>query len=379
MPMNGILGEPGKATILINDSVSDLPKVQFRDAMHMGHENSGQISVVVYRSGDISYRSTVRCYTRQGTAQVMMDFNERPNTDASIITFLPGEVEKLCVLSLVDDTEHEEEEELRLLLGSPRSESPFGASIGKQNETLVKIMDDADKAIIKFGETKFSVSEPSGAGQVSMVKIPVLRVGDTSKVSVVRVHTKDGSATSGEDYHPVSEDVEFKEGDTEHYIEVEILYDGVREMREAFTVHLKPDENMVAETQMNKAIIYIEETISMADVTFPSVPQVFSLLQYDDTSRARHTPPVAGYPVVCVTACNPKYPDYDKTGSICISEHINDTLTHYRWLVSAPTSLDGVTSSMREVDFDTFFSSSKIITLDSVYFQVENTLSLNLD
>lgn len=61
------------------------------------------------------------------------------------------------------------------------------------------------EAIIKFGETKFSVSEPSGAGQVSMVKIPVLRVGDTSKVSVVRVHTKDGSATSGEDYHPVSE------------------------------------------------------------------------------------------------------------------------------------------------------------------------------
>ncbi|CAB1348873.1 unnamed protein product, partial [Coregonus sp. 'balchen'] len=313
------LGQPvleGTETFELMISLCDcpltVPKVQFRDAMYMGHENSGQISVVVYRSGDISYKSTVRCYTRQGTAQVMMDFNERPNTDASIITFLPGEVEKPCVLSLVDDTEHEDEEELRLVLGSPCSESPFGASIGKQNETLVKIKDDADKAIIKFGETKFSVSEPSGVGQVSLVKIPVLRVGDTSKVSVVRVHTKDGSATSGEDYHP-----------------------------------------------MSKAIIYIEETNSMADVTFPSIPQVFSLLQYDDTSRARHTHP----------ACNPKYPDYDKTGSICISEHINDTLTRYRWLVSAPTSLDGVTSSMREVDFNTFFSSSKIITLDSVYFQ----------
>lgn len=33
-------------------------------------------------------------------------------------------------------------------------------------------------------------------------------------------------------------------------MEVEVLYDGVREMREAFTVHLKPDENMVAETQV---------------------------------------------------------------------------------------------------------------------------------
>lgn len=38
-----------------------------------------------------------------------------------------------------------------------------------------------------------------------MVKIPILRLGDTSKVSLVRVHTKDGSATSGEDYNPLSE------------------------------------------------------------------------------------------------------------------------------------------------------------------------------
>uniref|UniRef100_A0A8D3CPH6 FRAS1 related extracellular matrix 2b n=1 Tax=Scophthalmus maximus TaxID=52904 RepID=A0A8D3CPH6_SCOMX len=371
MPMNGILGEPSKATILINDSASDLPKVQFRDAVYVGNEDSGQISVTVYRSGDISYRSTVRCYSRQGTAQVMMDFSERPNTDASIITFLPGEIEKPCVLSLVDDTEHEEEEELRLVLGSPRSDSPFGASIGGQNETLIKIKDDADKAIIRFGETKFSVNEPKESGQVSVVKILVQRVGDTSKVSVVRVHTKDGSATSGEDYHPISEEIVFKEGDTEHYVEVEILYDGVREMREAFTVHLKPDENMVAETKvkMIKAIIYIEETNSMADVTFPSVPRVVSLLHYDDIDRTRDSLPVSGYPVICVTACNPKYPDYDKTGSICVNENINNSLTHYRWLVSAPTGPDGVTSPMREVDFDTFFTSSKLITLDAVYFQ----------
>lgn len=49
------------------------------------------------------------------------------------------------------------------------------------------------------------MNEPKEKGQISVVKIPVLRVGDTSKVSVVRVHTKDGSATSGEDYHPISE------------------------------------------------------------------------------------------------------------------------------------------------------------------------------
>lgn len=63
----------------------------------------------------------------------------------------------------------------------------------------------ASEPIIRFIEAKFSVSEPKEAGAVATVKIPVVRVGDTSKVSVVRVHTKDGSAISGEDYYPVSE------------------------------------------------------------------------------------------------------------------------------------------------------------------------------
>lgn len=58
--------------------------------------------------------------------------------------------------------------------------------------------------IIKFAETKFSVSEPKESGQMTLVKIPIHRTGDASKVSLVRVHTKDGSAISGEDYHPIS-------------------------------------------------------------------------------------------------------------------------------------------------------------------------------
>uniref|UniRef100_A0A8C5GZG1 Calx-beta domain-containing protein n=1 Tax=Gouania willdenowi TaxID=441366 RepID=A0A8C5GZG1_GOUWI len=370
MPMNGILGEPEKSTVFINDSVSDLPKVQFREALYSGEESDGQITASVYRSGDIRHKSSVRCYTRQGSAQVASDFDERPNTDSSIIHFLPGEVEKPCILSLVDDTLYEEGEELRLVLGSPKSSSQFGASVGAMNETLVKIKDTADKPIIRFLETKFSVNEPKESGVVATVRIPVVRVGDTSKVSVVRVHTKDGSAVSGEDYYPVSQNIEFKQGDMQHMVEVDVLFDGTQEMREAFTLHLKPDENMVAETQVTKVIVYIEEANSMADVTFPSLPHVVSLLHYDDVDKTPdNLRPPAGYPVICVTACNTKYPDYDKTGSICVSEHINNTLTRYRWLISAPASPDGVTSPMREVDFDTFFTSSKMITLDSVYFQ----------
>ena len=67
-----------------------MPKVQFQEALYTGEESDGRILATVYRSGDISYKSTVRCYTRQGSAQVATDFQERPNTDVSIITFLPG-------------------------------------------------------------------------------------------------------------------------------------------------------------------------------------------------------------------------------------------------------------------------------------------------
>uniref|UniRef100_A0A3Q2ZQ24 Fras1 related extracellular matrix 3 n=1 Tax=Kryptolebias marmoratus TaxID=37003 RepID=A0A3Q2ZQ24_KRYMA len=368
MPMNAVLGEPSRATITINDTVTDLPKVQFKEGNYKVDESDGDVSATVYRSGDISLISTVHCYTRQGSAQVMMDYSERPNTDASVITFLPGESEKQCVVSLMDDSVHEEDEEFRLVLGSPKSKSPYGASVGEQKEALVTITDDKDKPIIRFSEIKYSVREPQVKGDVAIVKIPILRFGDTSKVSVVRVHTKDGSATSGDDYNPLF--TAYFPVCREHFVEIEILYDGQREMREAFIVHMKPDDNMVAEIQMNKAIVYIEEMDSVADVTFPAVPQVVSLLMYDDTSKTRDRPyPPNGYPVVCVTACNPKYHDFDKTGSICSAENINDTLTQYRWLVSAPTESDGVTSPMREVDTNTFFTNTKSITLDSIYFQ----------
>ena len=67
-----------------------VPKMQFKERVYTGNENDGQIVATIHRSGDVQYRSSVRCYTRQGSAQVMMDFEERPNTDISTITFLPG-------------------------------------------------------------------------------------------------------------------------------------------------------------------------------------------------------------------------------------------------------------------------------------------------
>lgn len=78
--------------ILTHESVFffPVPKMQFKERVYTCSEHDARVVAMIYRSGDVQHRSSVRCYTRQGSAQVMMDFEERPNTDVSVITFLPG-------------------------------------------------------------------------------------------------------------------------------------------------------------------------------------------------------------------------------------------------------------------------------------------------
>lgn len=48
------------------------------------------------------------------------------------------------MVRLMDDSIHEEDEEFRLVLGNPKSTSPFGAAVGEQKEALVTVTDNKD-------------------------------------------------------------------------------------------------------------------------------------------------------------------------------------------------------------------------------------------
>lgn len=65
--------------------------LQFEQESYIFDETSGTVSVPVIRTGDLSYETSVICFTRQRRARVMMDYVERPWTDASRIPFLPGQ------------------------------------------------------------------------------------------------------------------------------------------------------------------------------------------------------------------------------------------------------------------------------------------------
>ena len=114
--------------------------MQFVKTSYSTNEKSGAFSVTLMRTGDLSYTSTVRCYTRSMTAQVQRDFRERTDTDASIILFNPGETRKSCPVTIVDDLVFEGQEMFKLKLGS----ADRNTRIGERNETEIAILDEAD-------------------------------------------------------------------------------------------------------------------------------------------------------------------------------------------------------------------------------------------
>ena len=76
---------------LINDIIITVPRMEFLSDQYTIAENNRSINVPVYRHGDVSYQSSVICYTRQHSAQVMMDFEERIFSELSRIVFEPGD------------------------------------------------------------------------------------------------------------------------------------------------------------------------------------------------------------------------------------------------------------------------------------------------
>nr|XP_045612860.1 FRAS1-related extracellular matrix protein 2-like isoform X2 [Procambarus clarkii] len=370
LPCNASLGDPAVASVLINDSLSDLPKFEFREDNYTGYEGGGTVTAWITRGGDPSHPASVRCFTRQGTARVTEDFDERPDAEASSVHFQPGELERPCMVIIVDDDVYEGREQLHLALGSPASPSAGGARLGPHTTTTIFINDKADKTTVGLEESRVSVEEPEVAGEERVVRLVVFRTGDTSTSVAVRIHTKDGSATSGKDYFPVSKEVVFAPNVTRVMVEVTVLGDAEKEHREAFTVHLKPLRGSFsasnADITTSKAIVYIEEMNIVADVTFPAPPVLVSLRDYDVASSA--PAPIPGYPIICVTACNSRHPDFGRTSGLCSSEGVNDSFTTFRWKVAAPSGLDGFHNDLKDVSSDTFFTSTRTITLDSIYF-----------
>lgn len=361
-PRNGRLGELSEATVIIDDTKSDQPRVYFAQSDYSVKENVGNVTILLEREGDLRHHTYVRCYTRQMSARVNEDFIERRNTNVSFVKFERKEHQAKCQVTIINDNTYESDERFKVVLGKSKG----GIVTDVKTEAVVKVIDD-DVPVIGFEEKRFYVREPSSSEKVRTITIPVQRKGDASKASYVTVHTKDGSARSGKSFEPLAKRLEFDVNVTQVDIDVTVYYVADTNLRTAFSLVLTSDGEHTYELGQKKAVIFIEEIGHRVGVTFPLKPVVASLMDYNRIEKPRKMP-AQGYPVICVTACNPRHPRYDEIKSICKEELINDNFTKYRWQVAAPDYTDGIENKLKDVNMKLFYTSPNQITLDSVYF-----------
>ena len=110
------------------------PEVNFSMAIFSFAENtSSTVSVTILRSGDISSAASVQVVSRNGTAVVGSDF-EAVDT---LVEFLPNESRKTLTLTLINDTNLEEDEFFNLVFSAPNT-----INFGSKSSISVVITDD---------------------------------------------------------------------------------------------------------------------------------------------------------------------------------------------------------------------------------------------
>ncbi|KAG3276368.1 Fraser extracellular matrix complex subunit 1 [Ictidomys tridecemlineatus] len=370
------LTKPFQAVIAINDTFQDVPSMQFAKDLLLVKEKDGVLHVPIIRSGDLSYESSVRCYTQGHSAQVMEDFGERRNADSSRITFLKGEKVKNCTVYIHDDSMFEPEEQFRVYLGHPLGNHWSGAKVGKNNMATITISNDEDAPTIEFEEAAYQVREPAGPDAIAILNIKVIRRGDQNRTSKIRCSTRDGSAQSGVDYYPKSRVLKFNPGVDHIFFKVEILSNEDREWHESFSLVLGPDDPVEAVLgDVTTATVTILDQEAAGSLILPAPPIVVTLADYDHveevTKEGVKKAPSPGYPLVCVTPCDPHFPRYAVMKERCSEAGINQTSVQFSWEVAAPTDGNGARSPFETITDNTPFTSVNHMTIMLIHISVQ--------
>ncbi|XP_039614478.1 extracellular matrix protein FRAS1 isoform X1 [Polypterus senegalus] len=367
------LAKPNQATVTITDTFQDVPSMQFIKDSYAVQEKTGVLNIPVIRTGDLTYESSVRCYTRMQSAKVMDDFEERSNSDNSRIIFQKGEKIKNCTVQINDDSVFEPEEQFQVYLSNPLGNHWSGATVGKNEAATITITNDEDAPTIEFEESVYQVREPPGPDGTAVLNIKVIRKGDQNRTSKVRCSTRDGSAQSGVDYNPKSRVLKFSPGIDHILFKVEILSNEDREWHESFSLVLGPDDPVEAVLgEVITATVTILDQEAAGSLILPAPPIVVSLTDYDFvqevTKENSKKTPSPGYPLVCVTPCDPHYPKYSIMKERCEEAGINQSSIHFSWEVAAPTDTSGARSPFETITDNTPYTSVNHMVLESIYF-----------
>ncbi|OQV11438.1 Extracellular matrix protein 3 [Hypsibius exemplaris] len=221
---------------------------------------------------------------------------------------------------------------------------------------------------ISFAKTRYETSEPANSRRAHWLSVLILREGNLSRSDTVRVVTKNGTARSGQDFETVDTVVNFAINHSQEIIQIRIIHDDLTESNENFTVHLYPLRRTLADVLKSTTTVTIQaqQPLTGANVRFPGLPLVTSLSNYERPVLGGWV--AIGEPVICLTSCNPRHPDYARTGRVCNMEGIDDSQTVYSWKISHPLDDSMTLEPLQFIRSAAWFASINDAVLDSIYY-----------
>ncbi|CAB3360847.1 Hypothetical predicted protein [Cloeon dipterum] len=362
-PEGSLLSDPSRAVVVIDDTTVDIPTFEFQDSTLRVYENETEAQVMIVRHGDTSVKASVKCFTRERKAKGNEDYVERPRNEESRVIFDAGQETANCTVVILDNNVYEGEEGFILGLSDPVFETSEGESvalIGDRAMMRVFIEDNEDAPKVAF-DKKFIIMDDDEYDS-KIVTVRLHRKGDISAPAVLNFQTRDGSAKSGSDYHPVSRQLTIPANVDHAEVNLTVYASNSEDSREErfYLTVTASDGNdskevaIIVQTKMHEAIV------------LPSQPVVVSLLNYDNASTALGSKPVAGYPVVCITPCEERHPHFQSTRILC--EGKNMTMQYF-WEVAIPNEWHPLRyNPFKRLSKATIFTDVEGKVLDPVYF-----------
>lgn len=217
------IGSPN--TVVVNIAENDC-LIEFAQESYATSEGTGIARIRLVRSGGTIEQVSVTAVTlTNGTATPGADFIVSTN----VVVFSPGVTVQTFDIRLIDDTIIEMPETVNLVLMNPTGP----AVLGRSNATLIIVDNDFGPGSLSVLTNVYYVREDAGK-----VTIPVHRFGGFSGSISIQYNTVAGTATPFSDFIPTNGVLNFAEGETNKYIEVEILDDSKVEGNETFFVNL---------------------------------------------------------------------------------------------------------------------------------------------
>ena len=216
---------PDDVTLTIRDD-EEMPTLGFTDASVRAEEEDGELNLTVALS--VPGRETIEVdyETVEGTAEDGVDFEAA----TGMLSFAPGETDKMLAVVLVDDT---------IALEPTRGFSveldgvdSTKVALGENSTVSVMVEDPNDRTRVDIAELT-NVDEDAGSVDV------MLSLSEPAAQEVtVDLRTRDDVATAPEDYVAINESVRFPAGETMVSASLSIMDDDIDEPNERFEVVL---------------------------------------------------------------------------------------------------------------------------------------------